>query len=146
MAYAVLQTALAGVIQKITGYDANNCVENDIRALGHGKDLAVVLYPSSMTQRLMTVRDSTVIDWQCDVHLFVNWDGEQSSSVASLMAERQKILDEINKWPFLDAQSGIQEVMVISMGDVEEVRYGSLWLRQILTVMIREMNTFARSE
>jgi len=146
MAYSTLQTALAAVIRKITGYDTTNCVENDIRGLGHGKNLFVVLYPGPMNQQPMTIRDATVIEWQTAVHLFVNWDGEQSSSVASLITERQKILDEVNKWPKLDAQSGIQQVLITTMGEVEEVRYGSLWLREVLTVVIRETNTFARSE
>ena len=130
------------------GYDTDNVKRGDWRHLGHGKALAIVLMPGPFRQTPGSLRDLTYIVWTVDIELYVLWTGEQDTTISSLRAERQKILDRINLFPHLNATAGVMDAMVVTAGPVEPFQSpdGAMFWRQVLSVEVREANTFTRSE
>ncbi len=121
MSYAAIQTGYATVIKKIAGYDATNVLENDRRVLGHGETVMVVLLPGPFRQVEATLKGQNTIVWTTFIDLFVLYKGEANTTIALLIAERQKIIDEINKWPHLDGVAGSDDAIARAGGDIGKV-------------------------
>ncbi len=145
MSYATVQAGYAAVIRKISGYDTANVLEGDFRVMGHGKTSMVVLSPGPFRQAEATIRNAHLMTWQTFIALYVLYKGEPNTTLAALITERQKIIDEINKWPFLDGVSGVMYSLVLDGGEVEKDE-GSQFYRQVMIGETREMLTFTRSE
>lgn len=148
MSYDTIEAAVLTQITAITGYSTANVKRGDWRHLGHGKALAIVLVPGPFRQRDGALTGMSDITWTVDVELYVLWTGEQDTTLSSLRAERQKILDRINQYPFLGATAGVMTAMVVTGGPVEPFQSpdGAMFWRQVLSLEVREANTFARAE
>ncbi len=146
MSYDTVQAGFATVIKKIAGYDADNVKEDaDWRILGHGKTQGAVLFPGPFEQRENTILNSTLVTWQVQIHLFVLYDGEVSTTLVTLTAEREKIIDEVNKWPNLAAVSGVMNAMIRS-GDIPgKIENGRVYVQE-MTGTALEAKSFTRSE
>lgn len=145
MTYATVQTGFSAVIQKISGYDSNNVAEADRRILGHGHQNVVILYPGAFQQREATLKDMNLVTWQTQIQLYRLNDGEISVTVGNLVAEREKIIAELQKWPHLDAVSGVMDALIVSGGEIEEIE-GTQYLRTVLVGQTIEAQSFTRSE
>lgn len=146
MSYALIQAGYATVIKKLTGYDGDNVKEGDWRIMGHGKASFVVLQPGTFQQREAGLRNTNEIVWRTNIELYVPYDGEGYTTLATLIAERQKIIDVINLWPHLGAVSGVMDAMIVGGGEVERTTEGRQFYRQVLVGETVESVTFTRSE
>ena len=146
MSYATVQTGFSSVIQKISGYSSANVKENgDWRIIGEGNTSGVVLLPGSFAQRQITVKNRTEVVWNVQIQLFALNDGEETTTLASLMTEREKIIDEVNKWPHLDGVVGVMDALIQAGPEPVKVE-GSQFFMQQLTGMAIEVKEFTRSE
>lgn len=145
MSYATIQTAIATVVKKVTGYGTANVLEHDRRVLGVGQALAVVLWPGQFQQEDASIRDNSFIRWNTTLELYVLYDGEQESTLDTLIAEREKMIDIIHKWPHLDGTAGVLNCRIISGGEPGVVE-GSQWYKQDLTVETWENQSFTVAE
>lgn len=148
MSYDTIEAALLTVLKGITGYDATNTSRGDWRILGAGKLKAMVLVPAGFRQEDGSLRELTFIEWTAEIHLYAMFDGEEKTTLTTLMAERQKVVDEVNKWPFLNAAAGVMGAIIADAGPVEtfQATDGAAFFRQVLACRVREANTFVRSE
>ncbi|KKK83252.1 hypothetical protein LCGC14_2795270, partial [marine sediment metagenome] len=95
-----------------------------------------------------SVKDHNLVTWNTDIELYILWDGEQDSTVATLKTQRQLIMDEVNKFRKLNATAGVLKALVVSGGDVEPFVSpdGATFWRQVLVCETQEDEEFTRSE
>lgn len=148
MSYATIEAALSSVIQKIADFDGDNVSQGDWRILGHGKDKAVVLMPGPFTRVPSVVQNANLVTWSVDIELYILFDGEHSTTVATLKTQRQLIMDEVNKFRKLDATSGVLSAIIADGDEVEPFVNpdGATFWRQVLRCSVEENETFTRSE
>ena len=148
MSYSTIEAALSTLIQTIADFDGDNVSQGDWRILGHGKAKAVVLMPGPFARVPASIKDHNLVTWNTDIELFILWDGEQDSTVATLKTQRQLIMDEVNKFRKLNATSGVLKALVVSGGDVEPFvsADGATFWRQVLVCETQEDEEFTRSE
>ena len=154
MAYVTIETALAAIIRKIKGYDAGNVVSDDYLILSKGKSKrAVVLRrgPAALEELTMGNPHNVENIWTTDCELFVASSPRASKLAADIITEGQKILDEVRKWPQLDSTSGVVTVDIDIFDEPEEGNFGggrarSKWWRQVIEVLVVEIEAVTRSE
>ena len=154
MGYITVQTALSGVIQKITDYDSTNVVDDDYRILSQGKVArAVVLRRGPSQHRKLTMGNPHNVEniWTINAELFVAQAPTLEDLANQAVVEGQKIVDEVRKWPNLDNTSGVITVDIDIFDEPEEGDFGggrakSKWWRQIVEVLIVEIVAVTRSE
>ena len=154
MGYITIQTALSGVIQKITDYDSTNVVDDDYRILSQGKVArAVVLRRGPSQHRKLTMGNPHNVEniWLINAELFVAQSPTLEDLANQAVVEGQKIVDEVRKWPQLDSTSGVVTVDIDIFDEPEEGDFGggrskSRWWRQIVEVLVVEIVAVTRSE
>lgn len=148
MSYELIEAGVSTVIKKIVGFDGDNVSQGDWRILGHGKAKAVVLMPGRFNRIPGTVQNNNQVTWDVEIELYILWDGEQDTTVATLKTQRQAIMDEVNKFRKLDGVSGVMQALV-SDGDVVEPFIspnGATFWKQTMICQVLESESFTRSE
>ena len=145
MSYDIVQTAVATVVKKITGYSASNVFEHDWRPLAQGQAFLVVLKPGPFSQQEPVLRGATIVNWVTNLELYVLNTGEQNTTIDTLITEREKLLTIFNQWPHLGGTSGVLDCLALSGGEVETIE-GTQWCRQVLIVRTTEAQSFTRNE
>lgn len=148
MSYATIEAALSSVIQKIADFDGDNVSQGDWRILGAGKNKAVVLMPGTFTRVPSVVQNANFVTWSVDIELYILWDGDQATIVATLKTQRQLIMDEVNLFRKLDAAAGVLSAIIADGDEVEPFVSpdGATFWRQVLRCSVEENETFTRSE
>ncbi len=149
MTYKTVQTGVADVIKKLTDYSATNVSVDDYRILGHGKMKAVVLRRGPATREAISFGSPVTIQnlWSVLGELYVPFQGERDTQADSVIVEAQTIIDELDKWPQLDAVSGVVDAEAQALGQPEEWLLGrSRWWRQVIEVGIVELVAVTLSE
>ena len=118
MSYTTVEDALQTVIAKISGYTADtNVMKGDYRALGTGQNLVVVLTPGPAQHSLVTSPRRVSSSWVIDIELFIGFKDEISTIAADIRTERQKIIDEIDKYPTLDSTANVVNAVIESLDE-----------------------------
>lgn len=154
MGYTDVQTALSGIIQKIKGYDARNVVVDDYSVLARGNSSrAVILRRGLSEHEELTMGNPHNIQntWGINAELYTASSPSGTELAAQAVAESQKIVDEIRKWPALDGTSGVLTADIDSVsepeeGDFQGMRSRSKWWRQTIEVRVVEIVSVTRSE
>lgn len=149
MSYSTAETGVKTVIQKINGYSVNNCTINDYRVLALGQSKGVVLKKgaSNHSQKSMGATPLFQNFWGINAELYLPFIDEAPNLAGSVRDESQKIVDEIRKWPKLDGVAGMVDVRIDSVTEPEEWLIGTgRWWRQIINIMVEELETVTLSE
>jgi len=150
MSYAVIQTAVGAVVQKITGYDSTNVKEDDQRGLAIGTVKSVVVSRGGGNDEShlgMGTTAQIMNTWEVVVTLFVPFSTSRNQVAASINTEMQKIVNEVNKWPKLDGTANVVDAEIKRIGAPEPyaIDRGRWWVQDI-SVMVQEINAVALSE
>ena len=146
MSYAIIEAALSTLIQGLSDYDSDNVKQGDWRWMGAGKTKGVTLTPGGFSQVDGTLRDMALVTWTIRVELYVAWDGEQNTTVATLKTDRQSIIDRVNQYHKLDGTSGVMNAIIRSAEPIEEFYGNTNFWRQVLSCEVLETATFTRQE
>lgn len=152
--YETIQTALATVIKKRTGYSANNVTEDDYNVLAKGNpNRAVVLRRGPSESRKLTMGNPYNREniWAIFAEVFVASSPRHADLSAQVNKEALVIRDEILKWPQLDNTSGVVTIDVEIFDEPEEGDFGggrarSKWWRQVVEVLVIEIEAVTLSE
>ncbi len=154
MAYATIEDALVLVLRKIKGYSATNVVKDDYQILKKGvSSRAVILKRGPSEHRKLTMGNPHNVEhiWTVNCELFVASSPRSSKLAGDIITEGQSILDEVRKWPQLDSTTGVVTVDIDifdepEMGDFGGGRARSKWWRQLIEVLVVEIEAVTRSE
>jgi len=147
MSYVTIEDAVATVIRKVKGYSLANVSVGDNRRIAEGVEQAVILRRGGpSTRRLLTLGDCWETRWVVNVELYIPVSDEIGTIRRTIDTEMQKLLDEFDKWPFLDGTSGVNNAEAISVAEAEEYILGSRWWRQVITLQVDELTEAVRAE
>lgn len=149
MTYKVVQTAVSTVIQKISGYSSTNVVVDDYRTLNKGEMKVVILRRGPSTREDLTMGSPRTVqnEWTVNAELYIPFEDETKELADDIIVEAQKIVDEIDKWPQLDAASGVIDSRIEEVSEPEEWLLGrSRYWRQVITVGATEIVEVTLSE
>ena len=149
MSYEVVEDGLRDVIRKLGNYDSSNCVTGNYRPLGGGKRRVVVLQPGAVPDRSIAAalrRIRTL--WVVNIELYIRFRTDVSTIADDIRTDRQEIIDQVDKWPKLDATSGVVNAFITSVSEPEMWRLGESrnWWRQVLRCEIEERVNVTASE
>ncbi len=120
MSYATVEAALLTVLRLHANFDSNNSAQGDYRQLARGGTRFVVLMPGSVPNREVIAaprRMGTL--WEIQIQLFVLFTGEANTSSSTLIADRQSIMDHLDKYPTINGLTGVTSAMVASVREPE---------------------------
>ncbi|MDD4984190.1 MAG: hypothetical protein PHQ43_00175 [Dehalococcoidales bacterium] len=141
MSYSTVETALATVIKKATGYSTTNVASGDYRVLAKGNAKAVVLQPGSFEREYVSTQYMRSA-WAINVELYVLWGGEQSTVAGNIRTERQALIDKIDQYPTLDSATGVVRAILKSAGPPEIWQVGAMqFWKQIMVCQVEERTT-----
>ena len=139
MGYATCETAVATVIKTIVGYDANNVTSGDYRVFAKGKMKAVILEPGAFRDHGKFDDSRHRTHWVVNINLFIGFKDEITTVREEIRAERQKIIDMLDKYPTLGDTSGVVISMVTSGDEPDLWAIGSRkWWHQVMYCEIEE--------
>jgi hypothetical protein len=147
MSYDVVETGLQGVIRKLSDYGTTNVSKGDYRILGAGVAKAVVLQPGPFIRNVAQAPRRLRQAWVVNLELFIPFTTELSDVASTLRTERQTIMDEVDKWPRLDATAGVIDAFIEGGGEPELWQgENRRWWVQKLRVTIEERTNVTLSE
>ena len=151
MSYDVVETGLRDVIRKISGFtaidDSANVTKGDYRCLGFGVTKAVVLTPGSFSREAVAIPRRLAQNWTVNLELWLPFRNELSDIASDIRTVRQEVLDEIDKWPKLDATVGVLDAF--ANGGNEPITWqgeNRKWWMQVIPVVIKERTNVILSE
>ena len=146
MSYETIEAALSTLIQTLTGYSSTNVKQGDWRWMGVGNTKGVTLAPGSFTQVDGSLRDTALVTWTIRVELYIAWNGEQNTTVATLKTDRQSIIDVVNQYHRLNGTAGVLNSIIRTADPIEEFYGNTNFWRHVLNCEVQEMATFSRAE
>lgn len=147
MSEATIRAGVIAVIRKHADFDTTNVGDNDYRIFAKGLTRAVVVETGIISDEADFSLKTISNTWLFPVSVYRQWTGEQNSSVSNLAAEAQKVKDQIDVWPQLDAVSGVLRASLRAVGQPEPIREGKgNFLRQLMECRVQEIATPSRQE
>lgn len=148
MSYATVEAAVEAVVIKIAGYSAANVTAGDHRMLAAGQTKAVVIERSGPSSRAPLNLDGTSVEqiWAVKVDIFTAFSDEIDTLKDGEVTAMQEVLDNFDKWPFLDGTSGVLSAFVTSIEEPEEWLLGGRWWRTRMILEVAESVSVTRSE
>lgn len=153
MSYDTVEDGLRDVIALLSNYSTTgataNLSQNDFRILNNGVSRAVVLQPGPIRERSVAQATRRMrTQWVINMSLFVPFTDEIVTIADAIKADRQELIDQIDKFPTLDlAASGVVSALVEGGGEPEYWISGSPnWWRQVLRVVVEERATVTIAE
>jgi len=140
MSYANIEAALLTRIQNLSNYSTTNSSRGDYRVLGAGVSRAIILEPGAIPERDHFAAPRVISTvWDINIRLFIPWAGQMSISNTNLEADRQEIIDELDKYPTLNGTTDVVNAMLIG-ARAPEVWVGESrqWWQQDMTYQVRE--------
>lgn len=148
MSYATVQSAVATLIKKVSGYTARNVTEGDYRIFTKGLRKGVVLRKGTSNSQRLAVTAGTSYPVRSDhvvnIEVYVPYRTAAKDTRDSLIAETNSILAELRKWPDLNGTAGVKLSGPGDLSEPEEGQFaGSGWTfwRQIITYPVAEVET-----
>lgn len=146
MSYATIEAALLTVIQTHADFSSANSSRGDYRIIGHGKSRCAVIVYGGHTREEFTVRYEKN-RWTIYIDLFIPFPGEITSLQANFLAERQKLIDTIAKYPRLNAASGVIRAIMETGAEPDAIGSPNPSFRgQRLTCIVEEIVDPGRAE
>lgn len=140
MAYATVEAALATVLRGATGFDTTNVVVGHFRPLASKKE-SVTLTPGAVAGRTSQGNRTVTTEWVVNVQYFVKaTDHNNVEDVyATIAAGRQKLIDEVDKYPTLNGTTGVVIARIVDAGEPDWLQQGRSYIwQQMLRCTIRE--------
>lgn len=148
MSYDAVEAGLLSVIQLLPDYNSTNSSRGDFRILAKGVSRAVVLSPGAFIGRdvVATPRQMQTI-WVINLHLLIPFTSEISTIRGLIRTERQKIIDQIDKYPTLGAVSGVVSA-ILTGGEEPRIWQGESqrWWLQVMQVEVEERSSVTIAE
>jgi len=153
MSYKSVETALLTVIAALGNYTSTgqrrNISQGDYRILAKGVNRAVVLQPGSIASRgvaVSTRRMRTL--WEVYIELYIPFRTEMNTIATALRDDRQEIIDQVDKYPTLNASGDGIVMAMITRGLEPDIWQGEgrSWWRQVLICQVEERATITIAE
>jgi len=138
MSYNSVESALATIIKKASGYSATNVAQGDYRVLAKGNAKAVILQPGAFI-RSQAAESWKRSQWNVNVEIYIAFGGEISTVAGNIRTERQSIIDKIDQYPTLDSASGVVLAELAGGGEPEMWQIGAqqFW-KQVMICRVEE--------
>ena len=146
MSYATIEAAALTVIKLHGDYDDNNATAGDVSPLKKGYErVCRLLYGGGRREALtITIMRHT---WVINVDIYVPYRGDIPTLEAALATERQKIIDQLAKYPLLNACAGVTSAEITNADKPEPLApKKSPYRGQRLYLQVQEMVKPARTE
>lgn len=144
MSYATIEARVQTLLQGLTGTFATNAqvTRGDWSVLDAGYDAMAVVYPGAFQQTGFGGAGTVTYVWTVYVDLFQRIGESHSAAIASVIAARDAVLQHLQKYPKLNALSGVYAVQEIT-GDepiwlFDKDDNGPFFLKAVLTLPITE--------
>lgn len=148
MSYDTVESGLLTLIRVLSNYNTTNTDRGDYRVLGSGVTRAVVINPGSISNREVVGLPRRIqTEWEILIELFVPFQGEISTASAAIRADRQELLDHLDKYPTINGVANVTHAFV-GHGTEPEVWSGesqSFW-KQTLVMRVLETYTATIAE
>jgi hypothetical protein len=154
MAFTDIQDRVVTLVKNVSGYTARNTSAADYRMFTKGLSKAVVVKrgPSSSARGSTNAGGtmSVLNDWGVNIEIWIPYRKNSKATRDKLEAELNSVSGELNKWPKLNALSGVvhhdtgtpfepEEFLQISGAD-------GTWFRQVLQMRVLEQEAISTSE
>ena len=148
MSYDTVESGLLTLIRVLSNYDTTNSDRGDYRVLMCGVPRAIVVNPGSIANREVVALPRRIqTEWEIIIELFIPFAGEISTASAAIRADRQEILDHLDKYPTLNGVSGVVSAFVRGGGEPEvwAGESNSYW-KQSMVMRVQENSTVVIAE
>ena len=148
MGYTEVENALLAVIRKLAVYTTENSSAGDFSILARGRKRYVVTQPGAIRDHSVAQsprRMRTV--WVVNISLLIPFSKSVAEIAQQIRADRQELIDHIDKYPTLDSTTGIVLATIESSPEPEEWvgEHRNLWL-QVLRLVVEERATITIAE
>jgi hypothetical protein len=114
MSYSTVETAALTVLKLDTAnWDANNCVAGSTYPMrkGYERFLNVLYGGGTRTPLTLTIMRHK---WTVCIDLYVPYRGDLQTLEAALATERQKVIDQLAKYPLLNGCAGVNSAEIMN--------------------------------
>ncbi len=118
MSYATVEAAALAVIRLHADYDTNNATAGDTSPLKKGYERVCRLLYGGGRREQLTIKLMRHI-WTVNVDVYVPYRGSIATLEANLATERDKIIEQLAKYPLLNNTAGVTSAEIIN-GDKPE--------------------------
>lgn len=149
MSYSTVEAKVQSLIQALATYDDEDVTRGDERVLDRGSPPYVVLKPGTLVREPGAIYGVFLTTWTVILDLFTRHMGD-GTEWTDLQTYRQEIIDTMEKYPTLNALSGVLEAQIVSGEKPREIRDkaggGPHFLAQRLALQVVERSTVTGGE
>lgn len=150
MTYATIQTRVATLIKNVAGYTDTNVSEGDYRIFARGIKKAAVVRRGISSSERGAINSGTMMvlnTWGVNIEIWLPYRTDPKTTRSNLNTELNAISGELNKWPLLNALSGVVHHDTGTPLEPEEFDVNDgRWWRQMLQINVLEQESVTTSE